>query len=142
VQDSRISKFPGINRFRQTEAFVEIVRKQMEPGVVVLELVGPLQMGMECTRLGLAIDQLIKEKQRRLVLDFSRVSKMDSGGVGRLVTCFSQFKIAGGMMHLAGIQGMVNGVLKLTKVDRLIKIYPTVKEAAAGFAEAQPPSAV
>ena len=97
---------------------------------------------MQRRRVGLAVDQLISEKQRRLVLDFSKVSKMDSGGVGRLVTCFSQFKIAGGMVHLAGIQGMVGGVLKLTKVDRLIKIYPTVKEAAAGFADAQPPSAV
>jgi anti-sigma B factor antagonist len=121
---------------------VEIIRKQMDPGVVVLELVGPLQMGMECTRLGLAIDQLMKEKQKRVVLDFTRVSKVDSGGVGRLVTCFSQFKTAGGVMHLAGIQGMIGGVLRLTKVDRLIKIYPTAKEAAASFADAQPPSAI
>jgi hypothetical protein len=45
-------------------------------------------------------------------------------------------------MHLAGIQGMIGGVLRLTKVDRLIKIYPTAKEAAASFADAQPPSAI
>lgn len=121
---------------------MEIIRKQIEPGVVVLELVGPLQMGMECTRLGLAIDQLMSEKQRRVVLDFTKVSKVDSGGVGKLVTCFSQFKIAGGVMHLAGIQGMVGGVLRLTKVDRLMKIYPTAKEAAASFVDVQPPSAV
>ena len=121
---------------------MEINRKQFKPGIVILELVGPLQMGVECTRFGLAIDQLLSEKQMRLVLDFTKVSKIDSGGVGKLVTCFSRFKSAGGVMHLAGIQGMVSGALRLTKVDRLMKMYPTVAEACDTFADAQPPSAV
>jgi anti-sigma B factor antagonist len=121
---------------------VEITRKELNPGVVVLELRGPLQMGVECKRLELAVDQLLREKQTRVVLDLSACSKVDSGGVGKIVNCLSRLKVAGGTLRLSGVTGMIGGVLKLTKVDRLVKIYPTALEASQSFAEAQPPSAV
>jgi anti-sigma B factor antagonist len=121
---------------------LEITRKELEPGVVVLELRGPLQLGMECARLELAFEQLLREKQTRVVMDLSNVSKLDSGGLGKIVNCLSRLKVAGGTMRLAGVTGMVSGVLKLTKVDRLVKIYPTALEASQSFSEAQPPSAV
>ena len=50
---------------------MEITRKEFNPGVVVLELKGLLQMGVECKRLELAMDDLLKEKQTRVVLDVS-----------------------------------------------------------------------
>jgi anti-sigma B factor antagonist len=121
---------------------VEITRKELNPGVVVLELRGPLQMGVECKRLELAVDQLLREKQTRVVLDLSACSKVDSGGVGKIVNCLSRLKVAGGTLRLSGVTGMICGVLKLTKVDRLVKIYPTALEASQSFVEAQPPSAV
>jgi anti-sigma B factor antagonist len=117
---------------------VEITRKEVSPGVVVLELRGPLQMGVECKRLENAVDDLLKEKKTRVVLDLSDVSKVDSGGVGKIVNCLSRLRIAGGSMCLAGVGGMIGGVLKMTQVDRLMKIYPTAQEAAQSFA---PPSA-
>ena len=43
---------------------VEITRKDLEPDVVVLELNGPLQMGVECKRLELAVGEI----ERDLVL--------------------------------------------------------------------------
>jgi len=115
---------------------VEITRKDLEPDVVVLELNGPLQMGVECKRLELAVDELLKEKKMRVVLDLSRVSKVDSGGVGKIVNCLSRLRVAGGTLCLAGVTGMIGGVLKLTQVDRLVKIYPTAQEAAQNFPQA------
>jgi anti-sigma B factor antagonist len=121
--------------------FVEITRKELNPGVVVLELRGPLQMGVECKRLELAVDQLLQENRARVVLDLSRVPKVDSAGVGKIVNSLSRLKVAGATLRLAGVTGMIGGVLKLTKVDRLVKIYPTAMEAAASFSDA-PPSQV
>ena len=115
---------------------VEITRKDLEPDVVVLELNGPLQMGVECKRLELAVDELLKEKKMRVVLDLSRVSKVDSGGVGKIVNCLSRLRLAGGTLCLVGVTGMIGGVLKLTQVDRLVKIYPTAQEAAQNFPQA------
>jgi anti-sigma B factor antagonist len=119
---------------------VEINRKDIPPDIAVIELSGSFQMGVECKRLELAVEQLISEKRTRVVLDLSKVSKIDSAGVGRIVNSFSRLKVAGGTMRLAGVNGMVCGVFKMTRVDRLMKSYPTPEEAAKSFAEVQPPA--
>ena len=114
---------------------VEITRKELKPGIVILELSGPLQMGVECKRLELALDQLIGEKQTRVVIDLTNVTKLDSGGLGKLVSCFSRLKTAGGAMRLSGVTGMMEGVIKLTHADRFLKSYPTAIEAAESFSD-------
>jgi anti-anti-sigma factor len=120
----------------RTEGPVEIIKKELKPGVVVLELKGPLQMGVECKQLELAFDELLREKQTRVVLDFTGITKLDSGGLGKVVNCFSRLKKAGGAMRFAGVQGMIGNVLKITLVDRLVKVYPTALEASENFMDA------
>ena len=117
---------------------MEITRKELPAGVVVLELNGPLQLGVECARLEVAMDQLLREKQTRVVFDFTHVAKVDSGGVGKIVNCLSRLRVAGGTLHLAGVTGMVSGILKITQVDRLVKIFPTAADAAKNFPDARP----
>jgi len=115
---------------------VEIAKKELAPGVVVLEVRGQLQMGVECKRLEIAVDQLIGDKKTRVVLDLSHATKVDSAGVGKIVNCLSRLKTAGGALRLAGVTGMIGNVLKITQVDRLVKIYPTALEASQHFPEA------
>jgi len=103
---------------------MEIIKKELRPGVVVLELKGPLQMGVECKQLELAFDEILRKKETRVVLDFTGITRLDSGGLGKVVNCFSRLKKAGGAMRLAGVQGMIDNVLKMTLVDRLVKVYP------------------
>src|SRR5258708_37393967 len=118
------------------EGAVEIIKKELKPGVGVLELKGPLQMGVECKQLELAFDELLREKQTRVVLDFTGITKLDSGGLGKVVNCFSRLKKAGGAMRLAGGQGMAGKGLKLTLGDRLMKVFPTALEASENFTDA------
>jgi anti-anti-sigma factor len=113
--------------------FVQIVRKEFKPGVIILELSGPLQMGVECKQLELAFDQLLRDGQASVVLDLSKLSKLDSGGLGKIVNCFSRLKTAGGALCLAGTTGMIDGVLKLAHADRFLKSYPSAREAAESF---------
>ena len=112
------------------KVLVQIVRKEFKPGVIILELSGPLQMGVECKQLELAFDQLLRDGQASVVLDLSKLSKLDSGGLGKIVNCFSRLKTAGGALCLAGTTGMIDGVLKLAHADRFLKSYPSAREAA------------
>ena len=114
---------------------MQILKKEFKPGVIILELSGPLQMGVECKQLELALDQLITDKNTRVVMDLSRLTKLDSGGLGKLVNCFSRLKTAGGALCLAGTTGMIDGVLKLAHADRFLKAYPTAREAAESFCD-------
>jgi len=110
-----------------------INKKELKLGIMVLELSGPLQIGVECKQLELAFDQLISDNHTRVVIDLSKVTKLDSGGLGKLVNCFSRLKTAGGTLRLAGTTDMIDGVLKLAHADRFLKAYPTALEAADSF---------
>ena len=109
---------------------MQIVEKEFKPGVIILELTGPLQMGVECKQLELAFDELLRKGHTRVVLDISKLTKLDSCGLGKIVNCFSRLKTAGGLLCLAGTPGMIDGVLKLAHADRFLKAFPTSREAA------------
>jgi anti-sigma B factor antagonist len=114
---------------------VHIVKKEFKSGVMILELSGPLQMGVECKQLELALDQLLRDGDIRVVLDLSKLTKLDSGGLGKIVNCFSRLKTAGGTLCLAGTTGMIDGVMKLAHADGFLKSYPTAREAAESFSD-------
>ncbi len=112
---------------------MQIAKKELKPGVIVLELSGPLQMGVECKQLELAFDKILRENHTRVVLDLSGLTKLDSCGLGKIVNCFSRLKSTGGSLCLTGTTGMIEGVLKLAHADRFLKCYPTVLAAAESF---------
>jgi anti-sigma B factor antagonist len=114
---------------------VQIVKRELKPGVIVLELRGPLQMGVECKQLELAIDEILRARQTRVVLDLSGITKLDSGGLGKIVNCFSRIKTAGGSLCLTGSTHMIDGLLKLTHADRFLKCYPTALAAVESFSD-------
>ena len=114
---------------------VHINKKEFKPGIIILELGGPLQMGVECKQLELALDQLLRDGHTRVVLDLSKLTKLDSSGLGKIVNCFSRLKTAGGALCLAGTTGMIDGVLKLAHADRFLKAFPTAREAAESFSD-------
>jgi len=68
---------------------LQIAKKEFRPGIFILELTGPLQIGVECKQLELAFDQLLRDGQTRVVLDLTKLSKLDSAGLGKIVNCFS-----------------------------------------------------
>ncbi len=120
---------------------MQIVKKEFKPGIIILELTGPLQIGVECKQLELTFDQLLHDGNTRVVLDLSKLTKLDSAGLGKIVNCFSRMKTAGGALCLAGTTGMIDGVLKLTHADRFLKAYPTSREAAESFSDSSASSA-
>jgi len=100
------------------------------PGVAVLEMSGKLTMGRDLKRLDEEVGMLIGEKRTRVILDLTGVHFLDSSALGCIVRNLSRLKDSGGTLRLAGVTGMVQGVLKMTSVVKIIGIYPTALEAA------------
>lgn len=116
---------------------MKFTKKQIEPGIVVLELEGRFVMGADCQRLDREVTEHAQRGEKNFILDLSAVDHVDSAAIGQIVKCFSKLKQSGGAMRLAGVKGMVDGVLKLTQVHKVIEIFPTAQDAAKSF----PPSA-
>jgi anti-sigma B factor antagonist len=115
---------------------MDLKKSQTANGIPVLILEGSIYMGDDCRRMEKELEDLIAANQPRVILDFTGVMYLDSSGIGTLVKSLSKLKKAGGSMRLAGVQGMVEGVLKLTRVNTVIGLYPNVAAASEDFAPA------
>jgi anti-anti-sigma factor len=112
---------------------MEFIKKQIQPGVVVLQMTGSIRIGPNCQQIELALDEIVQKGSIWVVYDLSGVTHIDSAGIGTVVRGLIKLKKLGGTLRLAGVKGMVGGVLKLTQIDRTFEIFPTAEEAAQGL---------
>jgi anti-anti-sigma factor len=117
---------------------LDIHKRLLDTGIVVLEMSGRLRMGLECEQIESEVEELVKARQPKAIFDLTNVRFMDSTGVATLVMSFRKLKDAGGQLRLAGTGGAVN-VLKLTQTDSIVPTYDSVDEALAAFSSSESP---
>jgi anti-sigma B factor antagonist len=109
---------------------MEIRTKDLQPDVVVLEITGRITMGRNCKELEWSTEKLVRDNKKKIVFDLTGVTHIDSTGIGIIVMSAGQIKQAGGQLHVCA-QGHVEKVLKLTSVDKVVELHPSVDAAAA-----------
>jgi len=72
-----------------------------------------------------------EEKPRRLVIDLTSVSYMDSSGIGTLVEVFRRVNAYKGKLAICGLNERVRSVFEITKLDKFFHIFATEREALA-----------
>ena len=66
---------------------------------------------------------LRKYDLQRILFDFSRVSFMDSSGIGILLGRYKRMGELNGDVAVCGVSGRVKRLLHMSGVDRMVKIY-------------------
>jgi anti-sigma B factor antagonist len=112
---------------------VNLSKKEIKPGIWVFELSGRVQMGPDCKRVDQEVEGHIGKNETKIIFDMAAVDHIDSAFVGQIVKSFSRVAKAGGTLRLAAVSGMVEGVLKMTQVNRVIQIFPTALAASEDF---------
>jgi anti-sigma B factor antagonist len=113
-------------------------RRSLQPGVGALAIQGSIHCGPECARLEQEVDGMIAQRETRVIFDMTGVTHADSSAIGAIVRCLTKLKRAGGSLRIAAAQPMIDYSLKLTKVDKVIEMFPTVDQAAQGFSAPAP----
>lgn len=116
---------------------MKFAKKQIDPGIVVLEMTGRFVMGPDCQQIDREVDAHILRDEKSFIFDLSAVDHVDSAAVGQIVKSYSKLKKSGGTLRLAGVKGMVAGALTLTQVHKVIEMFPTAQEAAKDFPRSQ-----
>ncbi len=75
----------------------------------------------------------IMEESKKLVLDMTRVSFVDSSGCGAIIFCLKRLEQSGGNLKLCGVSKSVATVLKMIRLHRICDILETREEAVAAF---------
>ena len=111
-----------------TDLPLEVVARKTGD-VTVLCLAGQInEMGADV--LSAELDRVLEEGDCRLIFDLSDVNFLSSTGLGQVMRAYRAVK-GHGFVRIAGPQPLVADLFKLTKLDKLLVIYPTVQEALA-----------
>lgn len=84
----------------------------------------------ESSRLIVEFKAYLKNSGKRLiVMDYSEVEFVSSAGIGAMITISRSANECDGKMVLTGINDNILSVIKLTKLDRLLKIEQNMTKA-------------
>jgi anti-anti-sigma factor len=82
--------------------------------------------------VGQAIQSLIADGVKQIVLDLSSVGSIDSSGLGTLVGNAKAIASNGGSISLVGASGRVRKMLAITNLDRYFQIENREIDALSG----------
>jgi anti-sigma B factor antagonist len=79
-----------------------------------------------------SLNTMIEKKPRRLVVDLSEVTYIDSAGLAALIEAMQKVEGYGGKFLLAGLQETVRSIFEISRLDQVFQIFPDVRAAVAG----------
>ena len=94
----------------------------------ILQLNGPLTIA---TLFDFRDTVRAEKTAKTLILDFSQVPYVDSGGVGAIVNAHVSCVNSGRRLVLVAVQGRIRTLMKVTKVEQILTFFPTLEEAQA-----------
>jgi anti-anti-sigma factor len=107
------------------------VRRQGD--VVILDLKGKLTAGLGDQLLREAIDELLAEDRKKVLLNLSEVSFLDSAGVGELVAGLRTARRFGAALKLLNVGERVYSTLDMARLLPTFEIYRDEAEAVSSF---------
>jgi anti-sigma B factor antagonist len=103
--------------------------------VVILDLKGRLTAGLGDQILRDAIDELLAEGRRRILLNLSEVAFLDSAGVGELVAGLKTARRFGAELKLLNVGDRVYSTLDMARLLPTFETYQEEAEAVRSFAD-------
>ncbi len=116
---------------------LQLAIRRLEPDIVVAEIAGRIVLGPECQQIERLVSDLLRSNETRVIFDLSGVSHLDSTGVGIIVVCSGELKRAGGELRVVGAKGIVEQILRTTRVDTIVSLHATEGAAAEAFRRCQ-----
>jgi anti-sigma B factor antagonist len=101
--------------------------------VSVLDLVGRLEIGDGDVEFAAWLDRLIREGQRKVLVNMRDVVHIDSGGIGVLLSKHGSLRKRGGDLKLVNLPSSTHRALVVTRLLSVLDTYGSESEAIASF---------
>jgi anti-sigma B factor antagonist len=112
---------------------LEITERRVGP-VTIVDLNGQLVVDDGEREFRQTIDVLVAAGQLNVLIDLSKVTYMDSGGVGALVAKYLHVTKRGGQMKLLHLSRRANRVLRTARLVSVFEVFRDEAEAVSSFA--------
>ena len=101
--------------------------------VVIVDLKGKLTAGLGDQILRDTLDELLAENWKKILLNLSGVSFLDSAGLGELVAGLKTARNLGADLRVVKASERVKNTLSLARLLPVFEIYEDEAEAVRGF---------
>ena len=101
--------------------------------VTILYPAGKITLGDGDQELGEAVRTTLEQGARKVLINFSKVSYLDSSGVGELVGCYTSVKGKGGELRICGMNSRIFSLITMTSLHSVFDVKDTEEESLNGF---------
>lgn len=109
---------------------MKIVRKVLDKSVTILEITGSVVLGKSAEELTSELSTLLSDNAvQAVILNMENINYIDSTGLGEVVGHLNSYREAGKRLRLVKPNETIVKLMELTRLDQLVKIYPSEEEA-------------
>lgn len=101
--------------------------------IVIVDLNGKLTAGLGDQILRETLDELLAENWKKVLVNLSAVTFIDSAGVGELVSGLRTARRLGAELRLLSVNERVRATLFISRLLPIFQVYGDEAEAVAGF---------
>jgi anti-sigma B factor antagonist len=78
------------------------------------------------------IEPLLARKAPRVLMDFSKVTYIDSSGLAVMIETLQRVQAYGGKLAMFGLRESVSAIFQIARLDQIFRIFPDEAAALAG----------
>jgi len=97
----------------------------------ILKIEGTLALGDATRALQERFEKLSKERSGAVILELSGLEHLDSTAIGVFVGGLKKFEALGRRFYLVNPRDRVSAVFRITHLDSVFKVFPTIDGALA-----------
>lgn len=126
------------DELRISESLVAHLRQsnllwRQSSGVSFLRFRNPAELTHAAKELDDLRREVLEQSDSRVVIDLSRVTKIDSAGLGQLMSCYSHLVRNRGSLKVVNAPPEIRKLLDMTGISKLIPAFSNETEAVRSF---------
>jgi len=102
--------------------------------VTVIDSAGRITLGEGASAFRDAIRELANKGDKKILVNLSEVSYIDSSGIGEMVSSYTTVTNHGGQLKLLGLNKRVKDLLQITKLYTVFEVFDDEATAVRSFA--------
>ena len=101
--------------------------------ITIVDMKGDILVGQGNTTLRCTIRRLLSEGKKKILLNFSDVNFVDSGGIGELISSLTAVNREDGQLKLLNLTQRIQYLLDITKLLIVFDIFENEVEAISSY---------
>ncbi|MBL7996187.1 STAS domain-containing protein [bacterium] len=116
-----------------SESKVKVTSRKVSDTLAVVEIQDKLMTEEHIEMLQAAVRELLDENVDKIVVDLSKIKRINSSGLGSLISLYTAAHNKNGVLKIGGYNEFVKNVLNITKLAEVFEIHASQEDAIKSF---------